>query len=65
MSLSDWDVLALDESGRPSNGASELSPAGLMVEVVEDAIHLVSAGSWLPQSLTPPPLLGTLSHGVL
>jgi hypothetical protein len=56
MPVSDWDVLAVDELGRPSNGVSEASPAGVRVEVAENALHVYGEDLWSPLGSLPRPL---------
>ncbi len=63
MSLSEWDVLALDERGRPSNGTSEPSPAGVTVSPVEGVLQLESAECWHPLSPLPNPQFVVLRAG--
>lgn len=65
MSLSDWDTLAVDERGRPCNGVSEPSPAGLVVEPHEGRLRLTGPGLWTPACLNPAPILGVVTSGTL
>ncbi len=64
-SLSDWDVCACDERGRPCNGVSERSPCGLIVEINGNHLHLRSTALWQPLGLFREPLLGIVRSGRL
>jgi hypothetical protein len=63
MPLSDWDVLAIDEQGRPSNGTSETSPAGVRIDPYEGRLQLAGAELWHPLSTFAPPQIGTVGWG--
>jgi hypothetical protein len=62
-SLSDWDVLALDEKGRPSNGISDKSPGGVVIDVYANYLRILSAESWHPLCPHPSPQCGVIRSG--
>ncbi len=63
MPLSEWDVLALDECGRSSNGTSETSPAGVVVSPFEGVLQTASAECWNPMGSFPSPQFGVVRAG--
>lgn len=63
MAISDWDVLAVDEMGRPCNGTADPSTCGIVVDIYENMIQLVSAELWKPQGLYVTPILGMVRQG--
>lgn len=63
MAISDWDVLAVDEMGRPCNGTADPSSCGIIVDVLENLIQIVGAELWKPQGLYTTPILGMVRHG--
>jgi hypothetical protein len=65
MSQSDFDLLAVDESGRPTNGVSEPSPCGVQVEVFHNWLNIRDRTGWREGALTPVPIVGTFLHGEL
>lgn len=65
MSLSDWDALAVDEQGRPSNAVSEASPAGVCVELYENYLRVSGHELWHPLGLYPRPGAGVVRAGDL
>lgn len=64
-SLSEWDVLAVDERGRPSNGTSEASPAGVTVDVYENYLKVSGVELWHPMGPYPSPHAGVIRSGDL
>ena len=65
MALSEWDVLALDEQGRSSNGTSETSPAGVTFNPFEGVLQAAGAECWHPLSEFPTPQFGAVRDGDL
>ena len=63
MALSEWDVLSLDERGRPSNGTSETSPAGLTINPYEGLLQVAGADCWHPQCSFAPPQCAVVRAG--
>lgn len=65
MILSNWDVLAVDECGRSSNGVSEQSTCGVSVFPYHNWLNISCQSSWQQGSLQPNPIIGTLRDGEL
>jgi hypothetical protein len=63
--LSEWDVLALDESGRPCNGISSNSPAGVVVEIQRDLLHVLHKEIWNTNCLVQYPTVGMVEEGAV
>lgn len=63
LKLSDWDVLALDERGQPTNAVTEPSLCGVRAEAYCNWVNVVDASLWREGSITPSPVVSTVMHG--
>ncbi len=64
MALSNWDTLALDESGRPTNGVFT-SPLGIVVEIYKNWLYVRDSKGWESGGGYVEPTIMEIQHGSL
>lgn len=65
MALSDWDTLAINQKGEPTNGVIGPSPGGVTVEIYKNWLYVRDPAGWTEKGSFCEPTVMQVNSGVL